>query len=55
MPPWEGRCLALKRAMGYAGIWTIDQSRAGIEELPPDVYLDQLLLQEMGAAAGKSA
>ena len=25
--------------MGYAGIWTIDQSRAGIEELPPDVYL----------------
>ncbi len=36
---WEGRCLALNRAMGYAGIWTIDQTRAGIEELPPDVYL----------------
>jgi nitrile hydratase beta subunit len=37
--PWEGRCLALNRAMGYAGIWTIDQTRAGIEELPPDIYL----------------
>src|SRR5580700_11256374 len=37
--PWEGRCLALNRAMGYTGIWTIDQTRAGIEELPPDVYL----------------
>ncbi|HEX4410871.1 MAG TPA: nitrile hydratase subunit beta [Xanthobacteraceae bacterium] len=36
---WEGRCLALNRAMGYTGIWTIDQTRAGIEELTPDVYL----------------
>ena len=25
--------------MGYTGIWTIDQTRAGIEALPPDVYL----------------
>ncbi len=37
--PWEGRTLALNRAMGYTGIWTIDQTRAGIERLPPDVYL----------------
>ena len=36
---WEGHCLALNRAMGYTGIWTIDQTRAGIEELPPDIYL----------------
>jgi len=36
---WEGRCLALNRAMGYTGLWTIDQTRAGIEELPPEVYL----------------
>ena len=28
--PWEGRTLALKRAMGYAGIWTIDQTRFGM-------------------------
>jgi nitrile hydratase subunit beta len=37
--PWEGRTLALNRAMGYTGVWTIDQTRAGIEALPPDVYL----------------
>jgi nitrile hydratase beta subunit len=37
--PWEGRTLALNRAMGYTGIWTIDQTRARIERLPPDVYL----------------
>jgi nitrile hydratase beta subunit len=36
---WEGRCLALNRAMGFTRLWTIDQTRAGIEELPPDVYL----------------
>jgi nitrile hydratase subunit beta len=37
--PWEGRTLAITRAMGYTGIWTIDQTRAGIERLPPEVYL----------------
>jgi nitrile hydratase len=37
---WEGRCLAITRAMGYTGVWTIDQTRAGIEELPPEVYLE---------------
>jgi nitrile hydratase beta subunit len=36
---WEGRSLALNRAMSYAGAFTIDVSRAAIEELPPDVYL----------------
>ena len=36
---WEGRCLALNRAMGYTRLWTIDQTRASIEELPPEVYL----------------
>ena len=36
---WEGRSLALNRAMGAIGAWTIDEGRAGIEELPPDVYL----------------
>jgi nitrile hydratase subunit beta len=37
--PWEGRTLALSRALGYTGIWTIDRTRYGIERLPPDVYL----------------
>jgi nitrile hydratase subunit beta len=36
---WEGRCLALNRAMGAIGAWTIDEGRAGIEQLPPDLYL----------------
>jgi nitrile hydratase subunit beta len=37
--PWEGRCLVLNRAMGAIGAWSIDEGRAGIEALPPDVYL----------------
>ena len=36
---WQGRCLALNRAMAFTGLWTIDQARACIEELPPDVYV----------------
>jgi nitrile hydratase subunit beta len=36
---WEGRCIALNRAMGYTGEWNIDMSRAAIEELPPALYL----------------
>lgn len=35
---WEGHTLALQRAMTYAGAYTIDQMRAAIEELPPEVY-----------------
>ena len=37
--PWEGRTYAINRALGYTGIWTIDETRAGIESLPPEVYL----------------
>jgi nitrile hydratase beta subunit len=36
---WEGRVLAMQRAMGYAGAWTIDMSRAAQEMLPPETYL----------------
>jgi nitrile hydratase len=36
---WEGRVLALQRAMGFARLWTIDGSRASIEALPPLDYL----------------
>jgi nitrile hydratase subunit beta len=56
---WEGRTLALNRAMGYTGVWTIDQTRAGIEALPPDVYLSssyykkwELRLENMIVALG---
>ena len=36
---WEGRVLAMQRAMGYAGAWNIDMSRAAQELLAPNVYL----------------
>jgi nitrile hydratase len=36
---WEGRVLAMQRALGYSGAWTIDMSRAAQESLPADVYL----------------
>jgi nitrile hydratase subunit beta len=37
--PWEGRVLAMNRAMGYLGLWNIDIGRFTREQLPPHVYL----------------
>ena len=37
--PWEGRVLALSRAMGHLRLWTIDAARFARETLPPGVYL----------------
>jgi nitrile hydratase len=37
--PWEGRVLALTRAMGAAGAFSIDAARYAREMLPPHVYL----------------
>jgi nitrile hydratase beta subunit len=37
--PWEGRVHALQRAIGAAGLWTIDGGRASLETLPPQIYL----------------
>ena len=36
---WEGRVMAMVRAMGAAGAYNIDISRFYRERLPPDVYL----------------
>ena len=36
---WEGRVLAMQRAMGYVGAWHIDDTRFAQETLPPQVYL----------------
>ena len=36
---WEKRVLAMQRAMGYTGLWTIDGGRASLENLPPIDYL----------------
>jgi nitrile hydratase subunit beta len=37
--PWEGRILAMNRAMGSLGLWNIDIGRFSRETLPPNVYL----------------
>jgi nitrile hydratase subunit beta len=37
--PWEGRVLAMNRAMGSVGLWNIDIGRYSREQLPPVVYL----------------
>lgn len=52
--PWEGRVLALQRAMGYAGAWNIDMSRAAQETLPPDVYLTSSYYQRWALAMEKN-
>jgi nitrile hydratase len=36
---WEGRVLAMQRAMGHTRLWTIDGGRASLENLPPLSYL----------------
>jgi nitrile hydratase beta subunit len=37
--PWEGRVMAMNRAMGAAGAYNIDMSRFSLERLPPVDYL----------------
>jgi nitrile hydratase len=37
--PWESRVLAMQRATGAIGLWTIDGGRASLENLPPLDYL----------------
>ena len=36
---WEGRMLAMSRAMGVTGVWTIDMARFSRERLRPETYL----------------
>jgi nitrile hydratase len=36
---WEARVMAMNRALGATGEWTIDMSRFSLESLRPDVYL----------------
>ena len=37
--PWEGRVMAMNRAMGSVGVWNIDVGRFSREMLPAHVYL----------------
>jgi len=43
---WEARALAMNRSMSYAKVWTIDRSRAAIEEMPPHDYLTMTYYQK---------
>jgi nitrile hydratase len=37
--PWEGRVIAMSRAVAPLKVWNIDQSRFAIEQMPPAEYL----------------
>jgi nitrile hydratase subunit beta len=52
--PWEGRVLAMQRAMGYAGAWHIDHSRFAQERLPPVTYLSASYYQRWALAMEKN-
>ena len=52
--PWEGRVLAMQRAMGYAGAWHIDHSRFAQEKLPPLTYLGVSYYQRWALAMEKN-
>ena len=44
--PWEGRVMAMNRAMGTSGEWTIDRARFFRESLPPPVYVSASYYQK---------
>jgi nitrile hydratase len=44
--PWEGRVMAMNRAMGATGAWNIDMGRFSREMLPPQVYLASTYYQK---------
>jgi nitrile hydratase len=47
---WEGRVMAMQRAMGYAGAWHIDHARYAQERIPPRVYLTASYYQKWALA-----
>ena len=51
---WEGRVLAMARAMGHAGAWHIDDSRYAQETLPPPIYLTVSYYQRWALAMEKN-
>jgi nitrile hydratase len=47
---WEGRVMAMSRAMGYAGAWHIDHSRYAQERIAPHIYLEASYYQKWALA-----
>jgi nitrile hydratase beta subunit len=50
---WEGRVMAINRAMGAAGAWNIDMARAAREALPPGVLVTSSYYQKWQGAMEK--
>ena len=53
--PWEGRVLAIRRALGAWRKWNIDAGRHSIETLPPADYLRMSYYEKWLASAVKLA
>jgi len=53
--PWEGRVLAMRRALGAWRRWNIDAGRHSIETLPPADYLRMSYYEKWLASAIKLA
>lgn len=47
---WEGRVMAMQRAMGYAGAWHIDHARYAQERIAPHIYLTASYYQKWALA-----
>jgi nitrile hydratase beta subunit len=47
---WEGRVMAMQRAMGYAGAWHIDHARYAQERIAPRIYLQASYYQKWALA-----
>jgi nitrile hydratase len=47
---WEGRVMALQRAMAYAGAWTEDHARYARERISPHIYLNASYYQKWALA-----
>jgi len=47
---WEGRVMAMQRAMGFAGAWHIDHARYAQERIAPHIYLEASYYQKWALA-----
>lgn len=53
--PWEGRVLAMQRAMRFTRAWNIDRSRDAQERLPARVYLSASYYQRWALGMERNA
>jgi nitrile hydratase len=53
--PWEGRVLAMQRAMRHTRAWNIDMSRDAQERLPAPIYLSSSYYQRWALGMERNA